>query len=153
MGDYYFPDRIRARVLVVDDHLPTASTLARVIALLGRGIEPLVANSGEQALELAQQQPVDILITDMMMSGITGIELIKKLQSQPEHHPAYTIMITAHEIATREVSAQRLKIDRVLLKPILPERICQIITSAIENLSQKALANLPEVNQQTLNSG
>lgn len=137
MGDYYFPDRIRARVLVVDDHLPTASTLARVIALLGRGIEPLVANSGEQALELAQQQPVDILITDMMMPGITGIELIKKLQSQPEYPPAYTIMMTAHEIATREISVHQLRIDRVLLKPILPERICQVVSSAIESLYQK----------------
>ncbi|MEM5774282.1 MAG: response regulator [Anaerolineaceae bacterium] len=144
MGDYYFPDRIRARVLVVDDHPTTASTLARVIALMGRGIEPVVANSGEQALELAQQQAVDILITDMVMPGMGGIELIKTLQSQPDNRSVYTIMMTAHEIATREISAQRLTVDRVLLKPIQPERICQIITGAIERLNRNTPANLTE---------
>lgn len=144
MGDYYFPDRIRARVLVVDDHPTTASTLARVIALMGRGIESVVANSGEQALELAQHQAVDILITDMVMPGMGGIELIKTLQSRPDNRPVYTIMMTAHEIATREISAQRLSVDRVLLKPIQPERICQIIAGAIEGLNRNAPANLAE---------
>ncbi|HEX2997559.1 MAG TPA: response regulator, partial [Anaerolineales bacterium] len=58
------------RILVVDDHPHTATTLARAIAQLGDGIHVLSATSGKQALEYANEDTVDVLITDMMMPGM-----------------------------------------------------------------------------------
>lgn len=136
------PSHICARILVVDDHPSVALSLARAVSLLGQGIETIVANNGEEALELVKDKPVDILITDMMMPGINGIQLIEKLQSNPGGQPNYIIMITAYEIADLKMSAQRLKVNDVLLKPVRPERICRIVAAAIENLSSTRLANL-----------
>ena len=71
------------RILVVDDHPHTATTLARAIAQLGNGINVLSATSGKQALEYANEDTVDVLITDMMMPGMNGLELIEQLQAHP----------------------------------------------------------------------
>lgn len=148
-----FPDTIRPRILVVDDHPNTASTLARAVALLGPGVEAIAANSGEEALELLGDQPVDILITDMMMTGINGMELIEKMQLHPGGHSVYTIMLTAYEMADLNVSVQQLNINNLLIKPVKLDRICQIVASVIENLYAAYLSNMPEANNPVLKSG
>src|SRR5512143_2258794 len=86
------------RILVVDDHPYTATTLARAIAQLSDGINVLSATSGKQALEYANQDTVDILITDMMMPGMTGLELIEQLQAHPAGCPFHTILMTAYDV-------------------------------------------------------
>lgn len=135
-----FPNPVSVRVLVVDDHPTTASTLARAIARIGPEIEALSANSGEQALELAQTWIPDILITDMMMPGINGLELIDELQSRTRHQQLYSIVITAYNITEIKLASQRLNIGAIIVKPIKPERICQLVANAIKTLSVK----LPE---------
>ena len=139
-----FSEFISARVLVVDDHPTTASTLARAIGQLGLGIEAIAATSAEQALEKVKDRPVDILITDMIMTGMNGLELVEKLQSCPASQPAYIIMITAYDLAGRRAIAQRLNVDEVILKPVHPERICQLVAAAIDNLNAAVSSNLPE---------
>src|SRR5919109_5346145 len=55
------------RVLIVDDHLGTATTLARAIAQVGPGLEVIPATSGQEALDRVKYVSADILITDMIM--------------------------------------------------------------------------------------
>ena len=76
------------RVMVVDDHPGTAATLARAIADLGSRISTLSATSGQQALKHASTSAVDILITDMMMPEMNGLELIEQMQAHPAGRPA-----------------------------------------------------------------
>ena len=142
MEMYKFPDVVHACIMVVDDHPTTASTLTRAIALLGRGIETLAANSGEQALEMALNQPIDILITDMMMPGINGLELIDMLRSRTKGYPTHIILITAYDIAGRKITAQRLDVNEVIIKPVRPERICQLVYDAILRLHDDVPENL-----------
>jgi YesN/AraC family two-component response regulator len=66
-------------ILIVDDHPNTAITLARAVSLAEPGVEVITAKSGEEALELANTKTVDLLITDMVMPGINGLELIERL--------------------------------------------------------------------------
>jgi CheY-like chemotaxis protein len=138
------PNFARARILVVDDHPSTAATLARAISQLGSGIEAISANSGEMALELVRDKPVDILITDMVMTGINGLELIEKLQSHPGGRPAYTILITAYDVPGLKITARRLKVNEIIIKPVRPERVCQIVAQAIEDLGGTPVAHIPE---------
>ncbi len=124
------------RILIVDDHPNMATTMARAMAQLGPEIEILTAESGEQALELVKDKAVDLLITDMVMPGINGLELIEKMQAHPAGRPAYTALVTAFDVPGLKESARRLKVNDVLNKPIRPERLSQIIGRAIEDLGR-----------------
>ena len=123
-------------VLVVDDHPNLATTLARAISQLGDGIEVIAADSGEKALQLVKDKNVDLLITDMVMPGITGLELIEKMQRHPGGRPSYVALITAYDVPGLKETARRMKVNDVINKPIRPERLCQIVSKAIEDLGQ-----------------
>jgi signal transduction histidine kinase/DNA-binding response OmpR family regulator len=77
---------------------------------------------------------VDILITDMIMPEMTGLELIEKMQSHPSGRPAFTYLVTAYDIPGLKVTAHRLKVSEVIIKPIRPERMYQIVTRAMEEM-------------------
>ena len=56
---------------------------------LGPGVEVIPATSGQEALERVKHAAADILITDMIMPEMTGLELIEKLQNHPAGRPAF----------------------------------------------------------------
>ncbi len=76
------------RILIVDDDDNMAKTLARVLEL--RGYQAEVANSGEEALQLAQGNHFDCLLSDIKMPGMSGVELFQAFQ---RHHPETPIMM------------------------------------------------------------
>ncbi len=122
------------RILVVDDHPTTASTLARAISQSCPGVEVISANNGRAALEQVKEEAVDLVITDMMMPDMNGLELIEKLRSHPGGRPIYTILITAYDVPGLKETARRLKVDETIIKPVRPERICQIVSRVLENM-------------------
>src|SRR5512136_1027007 len=75
------PGKSQVCILVVDDHPSSAATLARVISQLGPDVDVLSVDSGAHALELMQSRTVDLLVTDLVMPGVTGLELIERLQT------------------------------------------------------------------------
>jgi len=128
------PQKDQIRILVVDDHPNTAATLARALAQLGPIVNVISATSGHDALEKVKTLGVDILFTDMIMPEMTGLELIEKMQRHPAGKPAYTYLVTAYDVPGLKVTAQRLKVNEVIVKPVRPERIFQIATKAIEEM-------------------
>lgn len=122
------------KILVVDDHPNTATTLARALSQLGPNVEVRSATNGHQAVEQVNDGAADILITDMIMPGMTGLELIEKLQNHPAGRPSVTFLITAYDVPGLKVTARRLKVKEVIVKPVPPERICQIITQAMQEM-------------------
>lgn len=123
-----------ARILVVDDHPSTANTLARAISQLGGGIEIISATSGKEALQMVKGGSIDILITDMMMPGMSGLELIEQFQSHPAGRPTYTILVTAYDVPGLKETAKRLKVNETIVKPVRPELICQIVGGFLESM-------------------
>lgn len=124
------------RILVVDDHPNTAATLARALTQLGSGVQVTSASNGHEALEKVKNSSVDILITDMVMPEMTGLELIEKMQNHPAGRPSYTYLVTAYDVPGLKVTAQRLKVSDVIIKPVRPERMCQIVTQAMDEMKQ-----------------
>ncbi len=129
-----FPSLDPVRILVVDDHPNTATTLARSLAQLGSRVNVMSAVSGREALEKVKTVGVDILFTDMIMPEMTGLELIEKMQNHPGGRPAFTYLVTAYDVPGLKVTAHRLKVNGVIVKPVRPERICQIATEAMEEM-------------------
>ena len=124
------------RILVVDDNPSTATTLARALAQLGPGVDVIPATSGQEALERVKHAAADILITDMIMPEMSGLELIEKLQKNPAGRPTYSFLITAYDVPGIKLTARRLKVKEVITKPVYPERICQIVSQTIEKIVQ-----------------
>ena len=131
------------KILVVDDHPSTAQTLARAISQIGPRVEVFSATSGIHALDYAKDKALDILITDMVMPEMTGLELIEQLQKKAVGKPAVSFLITAYEVPGLQVSARRLKVRDIILKPVHPERICKIISQSIQEMDNTRPA-IPE---------
>ena len=117
------------RVLIVDDHPNTAQMLARAIRKLETPMDILTASSGEDALRQLGDTYTDVLITDFIMPGISGLELIKTLQDQQK--PAHTILMTAFDTPGLSFTSRRLDIQNYLVKPVDPVRIRDIVSMAI----------------------
>ncbi len=121
-----------ARILIVDDHPNTASMLARALGNFQKPVEVFTARSGHEALDIIGNGVVDVLITDFMMPGINGLELIEKLQGGRE--PAHIILITAYDSPGLAATAKRLKVNDYLVKPVQPERIRSIVSQVLDGL-------------------
>src|SRR5215510_5088292 len=124
------------KILIVDDHPNTATMLARAIAQIGSRVQVVSATSGNEALEKIKDGAADILITDMIMPEMTGLELIERLQNHPVGRPTFAFLMTAYDVPGLKVTAGRLKVKQVIIKPVHPERICKIVTEAIDELHQ-----------------
>ena len=129
------------KLLIVDDHPNTAAMLARVLSKFDTPVEITIASGGEEALKLVGDQGVDILITDFMMPGVNGLELIEKLKGSQK--PAHIILITAYDTPGLAISARRLNVQDYFVKPVQPEKIRGIVGRVIDGLrpspSQKKL--------------
>ena len=135
MENYDSPkDSNSIRILVVDDHPATAETLARAISQIGPEVNVISACSGSEALERVAGNSVDMLITDMMMPDMNGLELIEKIQSNSGGRPTHIILITAYDVPGLKETARRLKVDETIIKPVRPERICQIVGNVMKSI-------------------
>jgi CheY-like chemotaxis protein len=143
----FSPNLTQARILVVDDHPGTARTLGRAITQLGAGIQVISAAGGKDAMELVKDLPIDILITDMMMPDMNGLELIERLRQHPGGRPSYNILITAYDVPGLREMAQRLKVNETLIKPIPPERICQVVSKYLVEMQRSQKSSGPYLSE------
>ncbi len=131
------------RLLIVDDHPDMAATLARTVAQVCPGLEVLSSTGGREALEQASDLPVDLLITDLMMPGMNGFELIEKLGSRPAGPPAFIVLITAYDVADLQENARRLKVNETILKPFPPGLLVQTVRRALDQLDHAPALESP----------
>ncbi|MFW6050577.1 MAG: response regulator [Myxococcota bacterium] len=123
--------RLRPRVLVADDDGDMLRLIER--ALRRRGLQVDLAPGGRQALHRlarAGQAPPDLLVSDVQMPDVGGVDLLAWLRNQGLHVPV--ILVTAYphdELAER---AERLGAFEVLPKPFLMDRLYQLVTQALE---------------------
>jgi CheY-like chemotaxis protein len=137
-----------ARILVVDDNPGTAMTLARAIAHISPNLNVLSATDGRMALEQVEGKTVDLIITDMLMPDMSGLELIENLRLRPAGGPTVSILITAYDVPGLMENARRVHVNETLLKPIPPQRICQIVSKALVEMQTPTQPHLTEKHQE-----
>ena len=101
------------RLLVVDDDQAVVSLLRRGFSY--EGFEVQTANSGEEALALARSQIPDLVILDLMMPGIDGIEVCRRLRSADPELPV--LMLTARDGPEDELRGLEAGLDDYVTKP------------------------------------
>ncbi len=105
-------------ILIVDDE---QDILELVRYNLSReGYRVICAETGEDALELVQSQSVDVIILDLMLPGIDGLEVARRLKAQPAWRVIPVIMLSAKGAETDVVTGLELGADDYVTKPFSP---------------------------------
>jgi class 3 adenylate cyclase len=110
------PEEAMGHVLVVDDNEMNRDMLSR--RLSGRGYAVTIAGEGEAALRLLATQRFDAVLLDVMMPGITGIEVLRRIRSASTESDLPVIMVTARDAAEDVVEALRLGANDYVTKPL-----------------------------------
>jgi Response regulators consisting of a CheY-like receiver domain and a winged-helix DNA-binding domain len=101
------------RILIVDDDPSVSSVLRRGLNYEAFAVD--VAASGEEALEIARERYPDLVILDVMMPGLDGLEVLKRLRAADEHLPV--LMLTAKDRDSDLVAGLEGGADDYLTKP------------------------------------
>src|SRR5512138_1469484 len=116
------------RVLVVDDDAGIRYTLAEILSDSGLWVEQ--AEHGQRALEMARAAQFDLVITDLRMAPMDGIELIRALRA--EQPRLRVILITAHGSERHAVEAMRLGAYDYFRKPFELDELMAVVNRALE---------------------
>ncbi len=119
------------RVLVVDDSLVYQDLVVNHV-LKPNGYEPLKAQDGETGLRVALQETPDLLIIDLQMPGMTGIQLLEALHEAGSEIPV--IMMTLHGSEDLVVRAFRLGLKDYVIKPFDIEEMLAAIDRALTEM-------------------
>lgn len=119
---------MQKQILIVDDEILILKSLQA--DLEQEGYDVAVASNGEEALAQLARKSCDIMITDMMMDGMNGIELIQKIREQKNDIPV--IIITAYGELETAIAALRLDAADYLLKPFHTEELLMRIRNCLE---------------------
>ena len=118
-------------ILVVDDEPNYLVVLSEL--LKEEGFEVLTAQRGEEGLRIVEETDLDLVITDMRMPGMDGVELLRAVKSYNTNLPV--IMITAFGEVEKAVIAMKAGAYNYLVKPFNNEELLVNIRKAIEHYS------------------
>jgi class 3 adenylate cyclase/CheY-like chemotaxis protein len=104
------------RLLVVDDNELNRDMLSRRLG--GRGFAVEIAEDGERALALVEQQAFDLVLLDVMMPGLSGIDVLRRLRERWPESDLPVIMATARDSTEDVVEALRLGVNDYVTKPL-----------------------------------
>ena len=123
------------KILVVDDE---EDILELVRYNLARdGYRVVCAASGEQALSRAKSEPFDLILLDLMLPGIDGLEVAKRLKSKPETRHIPIIMLTAKGEEADIVTGLELGADDYVTKPFSPRILVARVKAVLRRKVQE----------------
>jgi len=125
------------RVLLVEDEPDQAAILEAV--LRHEGLDVFVAASGEQAIEIQHRTPADVLVTDLNLPGMTGMDLIRRLappaadeETNRQATPA-VIVVTGSGSVANAVDALKLGAADYMQKPLDPARLVSLVRELLHS--------------------
>ena len=117
------------RILVVDDEKSLAFFLGENLRTMGSEYHVQTAYCGEDALDKITSEPFDLIVTDLRMPGMSGLELIRRLR---QVNPSVrAVLITAYGDDNVEAEARHLGVFRYIRKPFRVEELLQTAEAAL----------------------
>ena len=113
------------RILTVDD----STTIRRLLSftLKQSGFEVTEAEDGVQALEIARNHEFDLVITDLNMPNMNGIQLVAALRHEEAYKAKPIIMLTTESDEAKKAEGKQAGVTGWLIKPFNPEQLLKII--------------------------
>jgi two-component system, cell cycle response regulator len=128
----------RARVLVVDDTSLVRRTVQRILSEHGHEVE--TAASGEEAFERCLNEPFDLVVSDVTMGALSGVQLCRLLRSDPATEGMPVILLTAADDPRSRFWGRRAGADEYIAK----EAMAQALVPAVERLLTERTADRAE---------
>jgi two-component system, OmpR family, response regulator MprA len=110
---------MKAHILVVDDDPRITELLRRIFAYEGYSVT--IAASGDEALTRTLEQPPDLIVLDIMLPGLNGLEVTQRLRAASDYVPI--LMLTARDSVADRVAGFEVGADDYLVKPFAPEEL------------------------------
>ena len=132
------------QILVAEDDRDIASLIAHYMQK--SGWQPHIASSGDEALAHARTQPVDVAILDVMLPGISGLEVCRLLRADRTTATLPIIMVTARAEETDRIMGLEIGADDDISKPFSPNEL----VARIRALVRRTQRNQPEETRLTL---
>ena len=117
-----------ARILVVDDEGAIRYSISKTLQRVGYQVSS--AASGEEALLMLDEMPFDVVLTDIRMPGLSGVELLAKIKERAPD--TVVILMTAYASLGTAVEALRLGAHDYLVKPVTNQDIRQSVARGLE---------------------
>jgi len=127
---------MNAHILIVDDDSRVTSALRRTLAYEGYNVS--VAENGERALALARAKPPELVILDLMLPGINGFEVCRRLREAGEGMAV--LMLTARDAVADRVAGLETGADDYLVKPFALEELLARVKALLRRSSAPDVA-------------
>jgi CheY-like chemotaxis protein len=113
----------RKKVLIVDDEDMTRVLLMHILNRMGiDGLEILMAEDGQEALDLAIQERPGLILLDVLLPKMNGYDVCRRVRNMPEYYP-YIVILTARGNSGDPERARELGADDFMTKPFTPARL------------------------------
>jgi two-component system, OmpR family, response regulator ResD len=146
----YMDDHSRGSVLVVDDEPTIAEVVARYLERAG--YRTRVAADGVQAIEAAASQRPDLVVLDLMLPGLDGLEVMRRLRDQDRDRIA-VILLTAKGEESDRVIGLRLGADDYVVKPFSPAELVARVDAVLRRVDTSPAQEAPiELSDMTIDA-
>ncbi|MCK5009656.1 MAG: sigma-54-dependent Fis family transcriptional regulator, partial [Deltaproteobacteria bacterium] len=133
-----------AHILVVDDEKIMREGAERI--LTREGWKTTIAENGERGLELIKNNEFHILLLDLMMPGVSGMEILKVVREN--HHNLLVIVITGYATIENAVDAMKSGAYDFIPKPFTPDQLRIVVRRALDKLSLEREAERLRIEQE-----
>ncbi|WP_293677905.1 response regulator [uncultured Phenylobacterium sp.] len=122
------------KILLVDDNHYMRVLLAEILRAIGVK-DIFEANDGAEGLQMMRDHPVDIVMTDLSMQPLDGIDFVRLLRNSPDspNQMAPVIMITGHSTFARVNEAREAGVNEFLAKPLTARGVIERLHQAVEH--------------------
>jgi CheY-like chemotaxis protein len=121
-------------VLIVDDHADSCAMYAEALRFMG--FQPVTEETGERGFQRACDLHPDVVIADVMLPGITGLELTRRLRDDNRTKDTVIIVLSGRTFGSDAEQAATAGCDRFLSKPCLPDELASEIRGALSSRRQ-----------------
>lgn len=129
-ADAFVSEKDKPLIMIVDDDLQICSLVADILSQSYRVVK---AGDGQQALEMLETERPDLIITDMDMPNINGMELLKRLKSNDMTRYIPVVFLAFKTDVASEVSTYNMGGEAFIQKPFLPQQLMAIVGSVLKN--------------------
>ena len=126
------------RILLAEDKNRLREAIAKALKQSGYAVD--ATDNGEKALWMAQENSYNVILLDIMIPGIDGLEVLEKLREQKDHTPV--LLLTAKDTIADRVKGLRKGADDYLIKPFALEELLARIEALCRRSFQKSTSTI-----------
>ena len=121
------------KILIVDDSLSVRNSLSQLMR--DSGYQAVLARDGREAVIILDAEKPDVVLTDLEMPRMNGLELTSYIRNSDRWHSLPTVMITSRNMAKHRQQAQQAGVNRFIAKPFSDDDVLDAIDEQLASLA------------------